>query len=77
MPNKCLVPFRDLCLLLQGTGKDEHILIPSLKTSLAVFQPWECFSPETQGIVFQVRKLRENTQLSCIKKEQVCPLFCL
>lgn len=52
MSNKCPAPFRDLFLLLQGSGKEEHILAPSLKTSLAIFQPRECFSPQTQGIVF-------------------------
>lgn len=52
MSNKCLAPFRVLFLLLQGTGKEAHIFTPSLKTSLAVFQPRECFSPQTQGVGF-------------------------
>lgn len=63
MFNKCLAPSRDLFLLLQGSGEEEHNLLLS--------RPHWLFSShrnvshrKCKALFFWVRKPRENMQLS-------------
>lgn len=77
MSNKCLAPSRDLFLLFQGTGKEEHNLFLLSRPHWLFSSHRNVSHHKHKALFFWVRKPTESMQLSCIKKEQVCPLFCL
>lgn len=78
MSNKCLAPLRDLSLLWQGIGKEEHIFTPPLKDFPGYFPATGMFlTTNTSHHFFELESLEKTCSFLVLKTEQVCPLFCL